>query len=208
MNDVSRITDFVKSKFPDAMINVEVGNNGAGTTWIDIERCGQVITIEWRPNAGFGLYHRSEEAGLGFGPDEVHRELALLLSRLELLVSRMGIDITKAKRPGEISSTANEHQIERASSFGQMTLKDIRELLGVTQAQIASALGKQQSAISKIEQREDMLISTLVSVIHSLGGSVEIRAHFKSCDLPIYTNGRIAPIQPHPNILSEHEGEA
>ncbi|MEN9868686.1 MAG: Helix-turn-helix domain, partial [Pseudomonadota bacterium] len=56
---------------------------------------------------------------------------------------------------------------------------------------VARALGKQQSAISKIEKRDDVLISTLVSLIHSMNGAVEIKARFQGCDVWIYADEEI-----------------
>lgn len=47
----------------------------------------------------------------------------------------------------------------------ELTQQDVAELLDVTQAYV-----------SKFERRGDMLLSTLYSYIHALGGELEIRA--------------------------------
>ena len=58
----------------------------------------------------------------------------------------------------------------------EMTLRELREAIGATQAQIASKLGKPQSTISRMEAQSDMLMSTLNQMIASMGGRISIVA--------------------------------
>jgi transcriptional regulator with XRE-family HTH domain len=60
----------------------------------------------------------------------------------------------------------------------EMALDELREALDLTQAQLASVLKVNQSAISKLERRTDMYVSTLRSIIAAMGGKLEIRAVF------------------------------
>jgi hypothetical protein len=50
--------------------------------------------------------------------------------------------------------------------------------LGKTQATIAKRLKVGQEAISKLETRSDMFISTLRSVVKAMGGELELIARF------------------------------
>lgn len=59
-----------------------------------------------------------------------------------------------------------------------MALDELREALDLTQAQLAAVLKVNQSAISKLERRTDMYVSTLRSIIAAMGGKLEIRAVF------------------------------
>ncbi|MEX2213031.1 MAG: helix-turn-helix transcriptional regulator [Phycisphaeraceae bacterium] len=59
----------------------------------------------------------------------------------------------------------------------RMLLAEIRELAGMTQADVAQKLNVSQSAVSQWEAEGDMRVSTLARIIHALGGQLEIIAH-------------------------------
>jgi hypothetical protein len=58
----------------------------------------------------------------------------------------------------------------------EMSLREVRELAGKNQVDVAEALEKAQSEISKIENREDWLLSTLRRYVEALGGELEVVA--------------------------------
>lgn len=58
----------------------------------------------------------------------------------------------------------------------EMALDELREALRLTQESLAESLHVNQAAISKVERRADMLISTLRKIIEAMGGELEIRA--------------------------------
>ena len=60
----------------------------------------------------------------------------------------------------------------------ELNLQALRQQLGVTQADLAEASGFAQGEISRIEQREDHMVSTLRRLVQSLGGELEIHARF------------------------------
>ena len=60
--------------------------------------------------------------------------------------------------------------------IGEMALDELREALKLTQESLAQNLGINQAAVSKVEKRTDMLISTLRKMIEAMGGELEIRA--------------------------------
>ncbi len=60
----------------------------------------------------------------------------------------------------------------------EMGLAELREALALTQTTLAKTLEINQAAVSKIENRTDMFISTLRSFIHAMGGELEIKAKF------------------------------
>ena len=60
----------------------------------------------------------------------------------------------------------------------EMTLRDLRKALELTQADLSSKLHMKQEAISRLEQRSDLLLSTLVSYIRAMGGELDITAKF------------------------------
>lgn len=59
-------------------------------------------------------------------------------------------------------------------------LTELRQALGLTQAELAELIGKSQSAISQIEHGEiGLSLETLRAIVAHLGGEVEIAAVFK-----------------------------
>ena len=55
-----------------------------------------------------------------------------------------------------------------------MSIRDLREHLGVRQIHLAPLLGMTQSELSKFERREDHRMSTLRRVVEALGGELQI----------------------------------
>jgi DNA-binding XRE family transcriptional regulator len=60
----------------------------------------------------------------------------------------------------------------------ELTLAELREALQRSQAELAKKLGVQQAAISKLERRADMYLSTLRNLVEAMGGTLEIVAQF------------------------------
>lgn len=83
----------------------------------------------------------------------------------------------KARRPlSAEAEAANAAWVEQ--QVVEMNLQALRQQLGVTQAELAEATGMGQGEISRIEQREDHMVSTLRRIVRSLGGDLEIHARF------------------------------
>lgn len=60
----------------------------------------------------------------------------------------------------------------------EMTLRELRQARQRSQAVVGEILQINQAAVSKIERRTDMYVSTLRSFIQAMGGDLEIIAHF------------------------------
>lgn len=60
----------------------------------------------------------------------------------------------------------------------ELTLRDLRKAHELTQAQLAKTLGIGQEHVSRIEQKSDMLLSTLAGYIRGMGGHLRISAEF------------------------------
>jgi len=60
----------------------------------------------------------------------------------------------------------------------EMPLSELRAARLLTQESIAKTLGINQAAVSKMERRADMYISTLRNFIAAMGGELEITARF------------------------------
>ena len=59
-----------------------------------------------------------------------------------------------------------------------ITLSDIRAALDMTQEEMAARLEVAQSNVSRLERRDDMLVSPLQQFVSALGGELEIIARF------------------------------
>ena len=62
--------------------------------------------------------------------------------------------------------------------LAKMPLEHLRAARQMTQVNLAQVLGVNQSAVSKLEKRTDMYLSTLRSYIEAMGGELEIQAVF------------------------------
>ncbi len=60
----------------------------------------------------------------------------------------------------------------------EMSLTQLREACMRSQVQLAEKLGIQQAAVSRLERRTDMYLSTLRNLIASMGGTLRIVAQF------------------------------
>jgi len=53
-------------------------------------------------------------------------------------------------------------------------LRELRQITGKAQAEIASALNIKQPSVSKIEKQADMYLSTLRGYVEAIGGKLEL----------------------------------
>ena len=60
----------------------------------------------------------------------------------------------------------------------EMALNELRAAMDITQEHLAGILRVNQAAISKVERRTDMYVSTLADFIRAMGGELEISARF------------------------------
>ncbi len=69
---------------------------------------------------------------------------------------------------------------ERAAELiaEEMTLRELRKARALTQASVARELGISQDAISRLEKRSDLLLSTLRRTVEAMGGSLSLIARF------------------------------
>jgi DNA-binding transcriptional regulator YiaG len=71
--------------------------------------------------------------------------------------------------------------------IAEMPLAQLRDAQNLTQVELARRLKIDQSAVSKIEHRTDMYLSTLNEVIHAIGGELELTARFPNGEIHIVT---------------------
>jgi len=79
----------------------------------------------------------------------------------------------------KMSPAARERSRVLAEQYrAEMPLVELREAREMTQVHLAKILGVNQAAVSKLERRADMYVSTLQSFVKAMGGELKITARF------------------------------
>ncbi len=82
-----------------------------------------------------------------------------------------------------VKRTTSKRTQARAASrtqelLAEMLLSETRQSMGLSQSEVARALGIKQPSLSKLEKQTDMQISTLDRLVNALGGELEVVAKF------------------------------
>ena len=70
----------------------------------------------------------------------------------------------------------------------EMTLRELRHARKLTQVRMAKKLGITQDSVSRLEQRSDLLLSTLRKTIEAMGGNLSLVAQFPDRE-PVMLSG-------------------
>jgi DNA-binding transcriptional regulator YiaG len=79
----------------------------------------------------------------------------------------------------------------------EKSLRELRQAHKLTQKHMADVLGIGQDSVSRLEQRTDLLISTLRGYVEAMGGRLSIVAEFPNQE-PVIVSG-IAALRPQPS---------
>jgi transcriptional regulator with XRE-family HTH domain len=90
-------------------------------------------------------------------------------------------DIRKTFSP-EIEERIRK-RVEEAAAV--MTLYQLREARNLTQVSLAKILNVNQGAVSRMEKRTDMYVSTLRNFIQAMGGQLQVKAVFPEGEVQI-----------------------
>jgi hypothetical protein len=156
MNDIERLKRRIARALPNATLVLQVPNPPRPTAawWLEVERQGHHVSIEWKPRRGFGLTSPAE--GLGEGAEETYDDVGSTARRIVELIRAKG---------------RTETPVARA-------LAALRQQRRFSQEDLAKALNIRQAAVSKMERRGDMHVSTLRKAVKAMGGKLELRAKF------------------------------
>src|SRR5215210_5637974 len=80
----------------------------------------------------------------------------------------------------ELSESRRQKIEARAAELAaeEMSLRDLRRAHRLTQARVGKALKIGQDGVSRLEQRSDLLISTLRNYVEAMGGDLQLVARF------------------------------
>jgi hypothetical protein len=91
--------------------------------------------------------------------------------------SKVATRTWKSVKARRLSPQAVERVASRAREQArELTLKELRQGLDLTQAAVALAADMTQSELSRLESRADHRVSSLRRYIEALGGEIEITA--------------------------------
>src|SRR5438034_2775002 len=99
-------------------------------------------------------------------------------------------------------SPARRKRVEKRATqmiAEEMTRQELRRARERTQVEVAKALGITQDSVSRLEQRADLLLSTLRNYVEALGGSLSLIAEFPDHDPVVLSgiaNDDMEPVKP------------
>ena len=94
-----------------------------------------------------------------------------------------------------------EQRIQEAA--GVMTLHQLREARSLTQVSLAKVLNVNQGAVSRMEKRTDMYVSTLRNFIQAMGGQLQVKAIFPEGEVQIEQFESVAETEQE-SLVSAH----
>jgi len=168
MNELQKLESRIRRDFPSAEMSMDKPARATGIWWLDIAKAGSVLHVAWSKKNGFGI-SSPDPSAFGAGHDEVMSDLKSALERV-----------------GQLLRTG-----ERTSPRIMSRLKQIREESNLSQTDLARKLKINQAAVSKLENREDMRISTLSAVVAALGGKLEIKARFSGKTVQLFSDSEV-----------------
>ena len=134
-----------------------------GLWWLTLRIDGADLEVSWQASAGFGVHTLSP--GFGGKPDEFYADPERCARRL--------LQIAARRRTGAAGHA--------------LTLRDMRQLCGVSQAELAAMLGTDQGHVSRLERKADLKASVLRAFVQALGGELEVRVRFPDFTAPLAT---------------------
>jgi transcriptional regulator with XRE-family HTH domain len=102
-------------------------------------------------------------------------------------MSKKWSEIRRTLSPERDAQTAARVEAE----IGRLPLAEIRKAREMTQVRLAELLQVNQGAISKLEKRSDMYLSTLRSYIEAMGGRLDLRAFFPDGEVVLEQLGNV-----------------
>lgn len=155
MNPIQLLRQKLATTFADAKATLDVPKDPNGVWALDVIFKGHHVGVEWKREKGFGV---TADEGHGYGEraDEVYTDLESTFQRVCTLLRRR----MKTVPPEAVR------------------LRELREELGFSQEELARRLGIGQGAVSKIESRADLLVSTLYTVAQAMGGRLVMKVVF------------------------------
>jgi Type III secretory pathway, lipoprotein EscJ len=154
MTIIQQFVDEAKDLMPLLQISADQPDNPNGIYWLDIESDDFTTAVSWSAGHGFGFY--TQDNIYGERPDEIYKKPAMAARRLQ-----------------QLYMSRNESQSDQIVPW----LRQLRALVDLPQTTVAEKLDIQQAAISRLESRSDIKLSSLLAYMKALDIQLEIKAH-------------------------------
>lgn len=154
MTMIEQFVDEARALVPLLKVSLDEPDDQNGRYWLDIRIHDFATTLTWSANQGFGFY--TQDGVYGERPDEIYKKPAMAARRLQQLFAFSG---------------------EKHSDEIVPWLRQLRLLVDMPQTTVAEKLEIQQAAISRLESRSDIKLSSLIAYMGALGIELEIKAH-------------------------------
>jgi predicted transcriptional regulator len=92
------------------------------------------------------------------------------------MATKRWVDIRKKSKLTAAERRAVDRKVQR--ELLDMSLREMREMVGKNQVDVAAAIQTTQSELSRLERRDDFFLSTLKKYVEALGGELEVVARF------------------------------
>ncbi len=153
MNAIESLQENVLRKVPNAWARIRRPRDPEGVWWLDIKVDEHFVTVEWSPRRGYGVSASLLGDGYGEGPEETYESEAEAAARVVGLLQQRAY----------------------TSPPAPVALRELRALLGHTQQEVAVSMGIGQAAVSRLESRGDITLSSLKRYVEALGAELDIR---------------------------------
>jgi DNA-binding Xre family transcriptional regulator len=157
MNPIKMLRDDLIKRFPDMDAQIDAAADATGLWQLDLRPRGGSpwVVVEWKPDTGFGVSTPGVD-DYGTKPDELYPNAKAAYNRVVELVVSGGHTAPPAV----------------------VRLAELRRIRNLSQAELAARAGVGQAAIARIENRQNILVSTLHRVVAAMGGTLSIRIEF------------------------------
>jgi len=75
VSEIEVLVDLLRAALPDLELRLDLPDEPGSPAWLDVERQGRVVSVEWRPRRGFGISlldaAAAPQEGLFEGPDQI-----------------------------------------------------------------------------------------------------------------------------------------
>lgn len=145
----------IEQLLPAASVKIDAPSRADGEWWLDISYEDHPVTLQWSPRRKLiGISASIIGDGIGDRPEETFDNVDDALARVLDLFRQRGF----TRPPARVS------------------LREIRSLSNLTQAELAERLGIGQAAVSRFERREDVSLQALAKFVNALGCRLEVSA--------------------------------
>lgn len=157
-NDLHVFISALKEHIPNTQIDVDNPLNSNGEYWLDIVSDQFATSVVWQAHRGFGFF--TGKSVFSEKPDELYRTPQRAIKRFQQLSGK------------------------RSESLASL-LKELRAIVDVSQENLAQKLDVKQAAISRLESRDDLKLSTFISYMKGLDVRLEIKAYGDDFELTV-----------------------